>query len=256
MSGEPLVLIKNDPRGRVLALVQALSRLPEHPRWVLIGGVAVNVRLARLHRATNDVDALTANQAELVETLLAGNADPLSAAKIQCHDPEVEVDVMESTEGQDLPSGSQDRAFALVRRWTMQTATQMTIGVVDGAGAVFTSTTPAVASRAALIALKALSIPRRRRGSYPEKIGSDIQDLYRLVDGQNLGALAGDFASLEDEARKWVGSALVNSFSEAGDVRYAGLRLRRYALNVDAQTITDADLTIVAELGSALVNNE
>ena len=69
MSGEPPVLLENDPGGRVLALVQALSRLPERPRWVLIGGLAVNVRLARLHRATNDVDTLTANQPELVEIL-------------------------------------------------------------------------------------------------------------------------------------------------------------------------------------------
>ena len=67
MSGEPLVLLEIDPGGRLLAYVQTLARLPPSPTWVLIGGLAVNVRLARLHRSTNDIDTLTGNQPELVE---------------------------------------------------------------------------------------------------------------------------------------------------------------------------------------------
>jgi hypothetical protein len=251
VSGEPIVLLEKDPAGRVLAYVQTLSRLPDSPVWVLIGGLAVNVRLARLHRATNDVDTLTHNQPELVEVLLA-DGDPLSAAKVQFHDPEVEVDVMESTAGDDLPPGVEDRVFALVRRWTMQTATALTLGVVVGDGTVLAETTLAVASKAALVALKTVSIPRRASGSYPAKVGSDIQDLYRLVQGQNLDALVEDFASLEAEALDWIAQTLVKTFSPHGDLRYAGIRLRRFANNVDAQAITDTDLTIIGELGAAL----
>ena len=55
MSGE-IVLLENDSAGRIAAFIQTLGRLPGTPEWVLVGGLAVNVRVARLHRATNDAD--------------------------------------------------------------------------------------------------------------------------------------------------------------------------------------------------------
>ena len=133
--------------------------------------------------------------------MVASGADQLSAGKVQFHDPEVEVDVMPSTEGDELPLAEEERVFAFVRRWTMRTASRVSLGVVDETGQIVATTDLLVASRAALITLKAVSIPRRRQGSYPENIGSDIQDLFRLVDGQDLETLAGDFDSLDEEAR-------------------------------------------------------
>jgi hypothetical protein len=134
----------------------------------------------------------------------------------------------------------------------MRTASRLSRGVVDGTGHVISTTGLLVASRAALITLKAVSIPRRREVSYPEKVGSDIQDLFRLVDGQDREALAVEFASLDEEERGWVATMLTKNFSLDGDLRYNLARLRRYAGNLDAQSITETDMTVVAELGSTL----
>jgi hypothetical protein len=252
VSGE-IVVLENDSAGRIAAFVQTLGRLPGTPEWVLIGGLAVNVRVARLHRATNDVDTVSGDQPGLVEIMVASGADQLSAGKVQFHDPEVEVDVMPSTDGDELPLSEEERVFALVRRWTMRTASRLSLGVVDETGRIVATTDLFVASRAALITLKAVSIPRRRQGSYPEKIGSDIQDLFRLVDGQDLEALAGDFDSLDEEAHGWVATMLTKNFSRDGDLRYNLARLRRYAGNLDAQSITEDDMAVVSELGSTLL---
>ena len=74
-----------------------------------------------MHRATNDVDTVTHDQTRLVEMLLAlPTTESLSTAKVQFHDPEVEVDVMASTEGTELPIRDADRAFALARRFAMR----------------------------------------------------------------------------------------------------------------------------------------
>lgn len=251
MSGD-VVLLENDPLGRVAAYVQILGRLPRDPAWVLVGGLAVNVRLARVHRATNDIDTVSPDQPRLVEIMVADGADPLSAGKVQFHHPEVEVDVMPSTDGEDLPAAADDRVFALVRRWTMQTASPLSLGVVDETGRVVIKTELSVASRAALVALKAVSIPRRREGSYPEKIGSDIQDLFRLVDAAPVDELASEFASLDHESRDWLAAVLTKNFSHDHDVRYNVARLRRYAGNVDAQVISEDDLILIAEFGAVL----
>jgi hypothetical protein len=198
VSGEDVLLAGG---GRIAEYVRTLARLPSDPPWVLVGGLAVNVRLARVHRATSDVDTVSPDQPGLVEIMVAGGAEPLSAGKVQFRDPDVEVDVMPSTEGEELPRGPDDRCFALVRRWAMRTATAVSLGVFDDAGEVIERTELQVASTAALVALKAVAIPRRRDGNYPEKIGSDIQDLFRLVDGSDLEGIVSDFDELDAEAR-------------------------------------------------------
>jgi hypothetical protein len=45
---------------------------------------------------------------------------------------------------------------------------------------------------------------------------------------------------------------LKKNFSPDHDVRYTVARLRRYATNLDAQAISEADLTLVADLAAAL----
>jgi len=130
------VLLLDDASGRMGRFVQVLARLPREPRWVLIGGLAVNVRLGRVHRATNDVDTVTHGQPRLVELLVEGGAEKLSAAKVRLLDPGVEVDVMESTEGQALPIGDEERTFALVRRWAMTSAGEVELASVMPEGSV------------------------------------------------------------------------------------------------------------------------
>jgi len=48
-----------------------------------------------------------------------------------------------------------------------------------------------VATVASLIALKAVAIPRRSASNNPQKVGSDIHDLVRLVQGCDFGTGAG-----------------------------------------------------------------
>jgi hypothetical protein len=220
---------------------------------VLIGGLAVNVRLGRVHRATNDVDTVTHDQPRFVELLVDGDAEKLSAAKVQLRDPEVEVDVMESTEGQVLPLGDEDRAFALVRRWAMCSASEVEVGSVHPDGVVTARSSIQVASRAALIALKTVSIPRRGRGHYPHKVGSDIQDLYRLVASQGIDEIRASFRELDPAARAFVASSLVHTFTaRTADLRYSVARLRRYASNADAMEIGEDDLALLGMLGRAI----
>lgn len=261
MSGEPgeqvpdLVLLEDDPAGHVTQYIRTLAQLPVDPRWILIGGLAVNVRIERIHRATNDVDTVTHDQTRLVEILLSLPAtESLSTTKVQFHDPEVEVDVMASTEGTELPIQEADRAFALARRFAMRTASPVRICAVSpSTGLIDESVTIEVASRAALIGLKTLSFPERKDGRYPQKIGSDIQDLYRLIFGQNLDSLVELISQGGNELSTFVGGILSKNFTlGSSDLRYGFARLQRLAGNVDASTISEEELSLLGELGAAL----
>ncbi len=222
---------------------------------MLGGGLALNVRIGRLHRATNDVDTVAQDQPRFVEILLnAFDAASLSAAKVLCHNPEAEVEVMASTEGQDLPFEESDRAFALARRFAIVSATPVALGAVEDTGRVVAEVDLDVATRAALIALKTVAIPRRIDGAYPAKIGSDIQDLYRLVDGRELGRLAALFSAAADpELVDFVARLLTSRFTAgSSDLRYALARLRRLGDNPDSRSTAEEDLALLAEFGAAL----
>jgi hypothetical protein len=261
VSGEPgkhvpdLVLLEDDRAGHVAQYIQTLAQLPVEPRWILIGGLAVNVRIERIHRATNDVDTVTHDQARLVEILLSLSAtESLSTSKVQFHDPDVEVDVMASTKGTKLPIRDADRAFALARRFAMRTASPVRICAVSpSTSLIVESITIEVASRAALIALKTLSFPERKDGHYPQKIGSDIQDLYRLVVGQNLDSLVELLSQGGRELSTFVGGILSKNFTlGTSDLRYGIARLRLLAGNIDASAISEEELSLLGELGAAL----
>ena len=250
-----LVLLEDDLAGHVAQYVRTLKQLPVDPRWILIGGLAVNVRIERVHRATNDVDTVTHDQTRLVEILLAlPTTESLSTAKVQFHDPEVEVDVMASTEGTELPIRDADRAFALARRVAMRTASLVRVSAVSSStGLIDESVTIEVASRAALIVLKTLSFPERKDGHYPQKVGSDIQDLYRLVVGQNLDSLIELISSGGDELSTFVGRILSKTFLLGStDLRYGFARFQRLANNVDASSISEEGLSLLGELRAAL----
>lgn len=105
-----------------------------------------------------------------------------------------------------------------------------------------------------LIALKAVAIPRRSGGSSPQKVGSDILDLVRLVHGCDFDfdIVSDEIASAGDELRERIGDTLVKWFSPDQDLRYTRARLRRLASSPDADALTEEDLAIVADLGSVL----
>lgn len=258
VSGE-IVLLEDNAEGRIASYIALLDKLPKEPRWILVGGLAVNVRFGRIHRATNDIDTVSSDQPRFVEILvdLASTTERLSQGKVQFHNPDVEVDVMDSTESQNLTGSASDRAFALARRFAMKTATTVEIGAVDATSRVVQRTEILVASPPALVTLKSVSIPRRVDGHYPEKVGSDIQDLLRLVEGQDLDMLVKKVRDGGSDLADWVGAFLSETFSLGSDnLRYSMARLRRLANNIDASSITEESLSLLGEFGDILRQNE
>lgn len=243
-----------DPDGVLAVYVRALALLPRDVDWVLVGGLATNVRIARLHRATNDIDTVSTDVDRILEVLVAlEDTEKLSAGKVQLHNPDVEVDVMHSTVGRELPLEQRERSFALARRWAMRSASPIDIVVKNRDGVTTERLTLQAASRAALVALKTLSFPERRGGSYPHKVGSDIQDLYRLVASEDLDAIAESIVGGDAELAAFLASELQHHFAAgSSDLRFNHVRLRRFATNIDAASIAEADLTILGSLGDLL----
>ena len=151
-----------------------------------------------------------------------------------------------------LPAEASERAFALARRMALATSEPTELVAVED-GDVVAKATALIATTSSLIALKAVAIARRARGDNPEKVGSDIHDLVRLVHSCDFGAVVDSLATAGDELRDWVGATLVKCFSPEQDLRYAFARLRRLARSTDADSLTEDDLAIVAELGHVLL---
>lgn len=256
MPGDRIELIADDD-GRIAAFVDALARFPTEPRWALVGGFAVNVRIERVHRLTNDIDTVARDQAQLVELLVAEpDADRLDAAKLRftAGALPVDIDVMADTDGLPLPTEVGERVFALARRAVLPAARITELVVTSGSTTVARANVP-VASTASLILLKAVAIPRRSASNNPHKVGSDIHDLARLIDGQDLPALGAEIRATGDELSTWIGSTLVKWFSSDHDLRYTYARLRRLSRSPDTDGLTEADLAVVAVLGELILED-
>ena len=136
MRGEPITLV-GDPGGRIESFVSALARFPSEPRWALIGGFAVNVRIAQVHRLTNDIDTVSLDQPSLVEILLAEpDAEGLGAAKLRFTRGNLPVDIDVMGDMADVPLAGEpsDQAFTLARRLALATSETLPLVVVDGDG--------------------------------------------------------------------------------------------------------------------------
>ncbi len=255
MPGESVVL-ESDLAGQIRSFVDALNRFPTKPPWAVVGGFAVYVRITEVHRVTNDLDTVTRNQPSLVEILAAGpGAERLAAARLQIiqDGAAVVVDVMGDTSDTPLPGDPGERAFALARRMALSTRESTELLVLEDETVVARTSAP-IATASSLIALKAVSIPQRSQSSNPAKVGSDIHDLVRLVHNSDFDDAVDSISGAGAELRDWVGTTLVKWFSPSQDLRYTFARLRRLTSSPDAEALTEEDLTIVAELGHALLS--
>lgn len=250
MPGEAITLV-DDATGRASRFVAALAALPATlPPWAVIGGFAVYVRLARVHRATGDVDTVTLNQDQLVELVVAQpGGERLRTGKARLAG--VEIDVMPVPSDNDEPSGSRsERAFHLVRRFALSTANRERVTVVSqatrgGSGSAIPTAEASipVATPGALVLLKAVALPRRAGARRADKIISDTQDLVRLVASSGLGALMGELEAAPPELLAYAGEVLVTRCGDDGRYLLAMLR-RAGVVGIDAD-----DLALVAELG-------
>ena len=199
---------------------------------------------------------MSRDQSQLVEILVAeAGADRRAPAKLQLkqHGTEVAIDVMADTSNTPLPAEASERALALARRMALATSEPTELVVVEERDAVARVTAP-IATTPSLIALKAVAIARRSGGDSPQKVGSDIHDLVRLVQSCDIDAAANSITAASDDLRAWVAMTLLQHFSADRDLRYTFARLRQLTSSPDAAALTEDDLAIVAEVGHALLS--
>jgi hypothetical protein len=170
-SGAPITLVGG--RGSVLArAVEALARFPDDGQWVLVGGLAVFVRLGSITRPTADADTVARSQASLIGVLRANDVGLVvggGEVQVTVGGGVVEVDVMDLSDN-PLPRDVERRAFALARRFALSSARLEQVVVVESDGAVVATATIPVATAAALGALKTVSMVRRPHGNHRRRL--------------------------------------------------------------------------------------
>lgn len=215
MSGEVALIDSGD--GAISQLIRTATTLFNSPRFhpaALVGGLAVTVRLASVHRATNDIDTVSEGQGPRDLALqYLGDRDAAEANRIEVEG--VTVDVMATwplpDHSDELPEVDLDRLFVVGHRWALDSATPVVIDAVSPDGAVLESGEVIVATVPALIACKLHAIADRK-GPSTSKRESDALDLVRLTtdlirsaDGvQALRSAPFDLASLvAAEIERW-----------------------------------------------------
>lgn len=176
MSGDAVVLL-DDASGSVARLVRAAAAWfsADRRRAALVGGLAVTLRLATVHRATNDVDAVVDELDDgLVSAVTADHAVPIEIDGVK-------VDAMPTSplpaDAADLPDDDLDRLFVLGHRWALESATSLEVVVRSGDDLhadLMVATVPA------LLACKLHAIADRR-DARAAKRESDARDIYRLT---------------------------------------------------------------------------
>lgn len=237
--------------GSVLArAVEALGRFPADRDWALVGGIAVFVRLGSVTRPTADADTVARSQAELVDRLVVDEiATVISGGELQVRigDGTIAVDIMDLADD-PLPGDTERRAFALARRYALQTATAERI-VVSARGTVVVDATIPVATTSALTALKTVSMVRRPHGNSPHKVGSDIHDLVRLIAGHGARPIVADLA-VDGELASWIADQITRAFGT--DLRYTLLRLHTNDRSAGAGALTDDQVEAIVILADEL----
>ena len=101
-----------------------------------------------------------------------------------------------------LPTEPGERAFALARRMALATSESTELVVVEDEAVVARTSAP-IATSSSLIALKAVAMPHRSQSSHPAKVGSDIHDLIRLVQGCDFDETVASITGASAELRNW-----------------------------------------------------
>jgi len=244
-------IIAADPESVVARAVTALARFPAEHSWVLIGGIAVFIRLGSVTRPTADADTIAKSQAALLERLRADEIPSIIAGgelQIEVGNGTVDIDVMDLAD-EPLPIDAERRAFALARRAALNSAKPQLVTVATSTGEAVAEASIPIASVAALIALKTVSMVRRPHGNSPQKVGSDIHDLVRLV-ATGAQAAAEQLVELDADLSSWVAAEISRAFDT--DLRYTLLRFHRTDRSAGAQALSDADVAATVTLADAI----
>jgi hypothetical protein len=101
-----------------------------------------------------------------------------------------------------------------------------------------------------LVALKVAALRGRQGRTSKTKVGSDIHDLVRMMDGRRIDELAMLFGAAPPELADYVANQLVHFFHPDHDGRLSLGRLHTLTgRNVDALAVTLDQLALLAELG-------
>ena len=251
MSGNRSVQLVADADGAIARLIHAAELFGTRTSspWALVGGMAVVIQLAGAHRATADVDAVADDDAGSLEpelSVLAHDQQGTSTGSRVILGDGTKIDVITtgSWVPDDLPDDDLDRVFILGHWWAVQSASAVTVQVVDGAAVAATADIN-VASPAALVACKLQSCRRRQRD--PAKVASDIYDIYRLlVEHDADGGVATALANGPEDLGPWCAEALVETFATDADrsARKVGISARGPAM-ADVRAL---DLSVVGGL--------
>lgn len=192
MSGDVVVLaaeVDSVPYRAVARLAEVGPRLPD---FALIGGLAVIARLGRPHRATNDVDAVSDDQAGLFDALVADGL--LRRGDSVMLDADLKLDVIDVSDGDDdyLPYATHRMAF--------DTRTAVELLVRPRTGGPTASATLPVARPSALVAVKLGISEGVGRQRDARKVGSDAFDVVRLLQRYGPDALADELSAVAERS--------------------------------------------------------
>jgi hypothetical protein len=253
VSGDRSPIILTAERDTVLTrALEALGSFPLEEPWVLIGGLAVFVRLGSVTRPTSDADTVARSQANLIERLVNDEIATLVSGgeiEVPIRDGIVEIDVMDLNDD-PLPGDSERRAFALSRRSALASAVTERVIVTDRSNSVIADVAISLATVPALVALKTVAMVRRPQSKHPEKVGSDIHDLVRLVTTTSARTVATDLVTLDDELARWVADQIERAFGK--DLRSTLLRLRTNDRSAAARALSDVDVASTVILADEL----
>lgn len=245
MSGNPITIVAAADSD-VVRFVDAISRLPDGlPEWVLIGGIAVVLRVRGTHRATVDIDTLVRDSDRLVELLLGVGGEQRAAHKLVVPIA-TQLDVMAvGVVPEQSAVEPSEYAFALAREWAFTTATVETVEILDERSRRAATASLGVATTAGLIALKSVSLPRRADSNNPAKATSDTIDLLALIETNSIDDIAATLVDAPPALRRWVATTCERVF--VIDRRYTEARLR-----VARQPINAGALLLAGQLAGAL----
>ena len=232
--------------------IEALGRFPTDQPWVLIGGIAVFLRLGQITRPTADADTVARSQNDLIAALVDNDVTTVVGGgdiQIKVNNEIVEIDVMDLADD-PLPPGTELRAFALARRCALATAENQHVVVTNRNNATIAEATIPIATSAALTALKTVSMVRRPHGNNPTKVGSDIHDLVQLVNNSSAQNIARSITDFSAELASWVENEISRAFGQ--DLKYTMLRLRKHDRSAAALALADETVEATVILADAL----
>ena len=183
------MILVNAAAGPLLDVAGKVLTRTDLPDAALIGGLAVTIRVAAHdtpYRATGDIDLVTDDDTPTLVEILTRDQD--SAEPVVIDEIEVDVIATAAVTDQDL-DGIDDgpRLFVASHRWALDTAANVTVATT---AALDDAHTIRVATPAGLIATKSHAVGFARSQRRSTKHGSDLFDVYRLLDAHGPDEIA------------------------------------------------------------------